>query len=455
MDSSALSRTLHSFLTQQLQQNSLFQDEDILSAVVTNAIASTMDTAAAASAEGDPAGILSTTCQAGNDFNGNMPARISSIFVILVAGAFGALFPVISSKASRLNIPPVFFFMAKYFGSGVIVSTALIHLMQPGSKALSSPCLGPGWNSYPFAYGIALFSIFGTFLVELLSRRYLERRGITHSHGDSGFERADDGTSTIGVHPTNSHHHQGDLENQLEELHHTHTHSDFRNNSNRDNVLNGLSPIGPKLDSKVDDGQQVYASTHSARSSSTSTVNNGIVEVASAEEDEIAMERNLAMQLGSIFILEFGIIFHSVFIGLSLAVSGPEFTSLYIVLVFHQLFEGLGLGTRIAVAPWPQRKSWIPWVLCVAFALTTPIAICIGLGVRHTYPPGSHRALVTNGIFDSISAGILLYVGLVELIGSEFLHNEDVQKAGTKKVLFAYGCMCAGAALMALLAKWV
>ena len=53
-------------------------------------------------------------------------------------------------------------------------------------------------------------------------------------------------------------------------------------------------------------------------------------------------------QLTSIFVLEFGIAFHSVFIGLTLAVSGSEFTTLYIVIVFHQTFEGLGLGSRLA-----------------------------------------------------------------------------------------------------------
>src|SRR5262249_34183896 len=45
-------------------------------------------------------------------------------------------------------------------------------------------------------------------------------------------------------------------------------------------------------------------------------------------------------QMTAIFILEFGIIFHSIFIGLTLAVSGTEFATLYVVLVFHQTFEG-------------------------------------------------------------------------------------------------------------------
>lgn len=124
-------------------------------------------------------------------------------------------------------------------------------------------------------------------------------------------------------------------------------------------------------------------------------------------------------QLLNVFVLEFGIIFHSVFIGLSLAVAGDEFKTLYIVLVFHQMFEGLGLGTRIATTNWDKHR-FTPWLLALGYTLCTPIAIAIGIGVRHSYPPGSRRALITNGVFDSISAGILVYTGLVELMAHEF-----------------------------------
>lgn len=61
-------------------------------------------------------------------------------------------------------------------------------------------------------------------------------------------------------------------------------------------------------------------------------------------------------QLTSVFILEFGVVFHSIFIGLTLAVSGDKFVTLYIVLVFHQMFEGLGLGSRLAMILWPRSK---------------------------------------------------------------------------------------------------
>ena len=125
-----------------------------------------------------------------------------------------------------------------------------------------------------------------------------------------------------------------------------------------------------------------------------------------------------AAQLTGVFILEFGVIFHSIFIGLTLALSGEEFITLYIVLVFHQSFEGLALGSRFASLEWPESKRWTPYILGAAYALSTPIAIAIGLGIRTQFSPGSRDFLIVNGIFDSLSAGILIYTGLVELMVS-------------------------------------
>jgi zinc transporter 1/2/3 len=154
-----------------------------------------------------------------------------------------------------------------------------------------------------------------------------------------------------------------------------------------------------------------------------------------------------AAQMTGIFILEFGIIFHSIFIGLTLAVSGAEFVTLYIILVFHQTFEGLGLGARLATVPWPKSKRWSPYLLGFGFGITTPIAIAVGLGVRNSYPPESETTLIVNGVFDSISAGILIYTGLVELMAHEFMFSPYMQKGPVKRLLGAFGLMCLGAGM--------
>jgi solute carrier family 39 (zinc transporter), member 1/2/3 len=194
-------------------------------------------------------------------------------------------------------------------------------------------------------------------------------------------------------------------------------------------------------------------------------------ELAEDWESPKEQAESYVSQITAIFILEFGIVFHSVFIGLTLAVSGNEFIPLYVVLVFHQTFEGLGLGTRLASAPWPKSKQNTPYWLALGFGISTPTAIAVGLGVRNTYPPASQTTLIVNGIFDSLSAGILIYTGLVELMAHEFMFSPKMRKAPIRTVIAAYLQMCLGAGtyymvsngrttvscdagLMALLGKW-
>ena len=71
-----------------------------------------------------------------------------------------------------------------------------------------------------------------------------------------------------------------------------------------------------------------------------------------------------------------------------------------------------------------------------------------------SYAPGNQKSLVVNGVFNSISAGILIYTGLVELMAHEFMFSSVMRRAKLRVVMSAFGMMCLGAALMALLGKW-
>ena len=158
-------------------------------------------------------------------------------------------------------------------------------------------------------------------------------------------------------------------------------------------------------------------------------------------------------QIAAFLILEFGVIVHSVIIGLTLATAGDEFSALYPVIVFHQSFEGLGIGARLSAIPFPRRLNWMPWALCTAYGLTTPIAIAIGLGVRTTYDSGSFTANIVSGVLDSTSAGILLYTGFVELIARDFLFNPE-RPDDDRVLAFMVVSLFLGAGIMALLGKW-
>ncbi|KAK6543048.1 hypothetical protein TWF694_006976 [Orbilia ellipsospora] len=174
-------------------------------------------------------------------------------------------------------------------------------------------------------------------------------------------------------------------------------------------------------------------------------------------ERALEATEDYASQLISVFIFEFGVVFHSVIIGLTLAVTGDNFTTLYIVLVFHQTFEGLALGTRLAVVPFSKGRRSTPYIMAIAYGLSTPLAIAIGLAARKSYTSNSSKAILIQGIFDSISAGILLYTGLIELMAHEFLFSETfrpVRRGKRRRLFAAYGCMMLGAGLMALLGYW-
>ena len=88
------------------------------------------------------------------------------------------------------------------------------------------------------------------------------------------------------------------------------------------------------------------------------------------------------------------------------------------------------------------------------YSAMAPLGIAVGLGVRTTYNPGSTTASLVSGTLDALSAGVLLYMGLVELLAHEFLFNPQMRDASTIKVAYACSCMIVSAGIMALLGRW-
>lgn len=322
-----------------------------------------------------------------------------------------------------MHVPKTAFFVAKYFGTGVIIATAIMHLLTPAFEALSSPCLeGLPIAAYPWAGGICFMTIFFMFFIEILISHY-DIFGGSHSHekgSDPSLDVLKKGSDASNT-PTPTAQQDQDLE------------SGMVNGKKDTRKSTGFTVPGLPNDLSYPPGGEDHLGHR---------------------RDHTEHDTNFAAQMTALFILEFGVIFHSIFIGLTLAVAGEEFVVLYIVLVFHQTFEGLGLGSRLATASWPRDKGYMPYLLAAGYALSTPIAIAIGLALKDSLQPEARSTLVVNGIFDSISAGILLYTGLVELMAHEFMFNPEMQKAGIRMKMFALGCVALGGGLMALLAVW-
>lgn len=155
-------------------------------------------------------------------------------------------------------------------------------------------------------------------------------------------------------------------------------------------------------------------------------------------------------------LLEYGVIFHSVMIGVSLGAMGTGFSTTFAALVFHQLFEGLGLGARIAMLVWPSGISSTikKWSMCLAYALTTSVGIAIGIGVHASVNMNGRAILLSTGILDSISAGILLYSGLCQLLYREWVVGE-MRDASTSKIIVALVSLFLGLFAMSFIGKWI
>ena len=156
----------------------------------------------------------------------------------------------------------------------------------------------------------------------------------------------------------------------------------------------------------------------------------------------------------SVLVMEAGVLFHSILIGITLVVAGDSFyRTLLVVIVFHQFFEGLALGARIAMLPggiFPGKA-----IMATAFALITPVGMAIGLGVLHSFNGNEKSTLVALGTLDALSAGILVWVGVVDMWARDWvIEGGEMTEAGMGRVAIGGIALIAGLVLMSLLGKW-
>lgn len=86
------------------------------------------------------------------------------------------------------------------------------------------------------------------------------------------------------------------------------------------------------------------------------------------------------------------------------------------------------------------------------FAITTPAGIGVGVAVASWYNGNSPRALVVEGLLDSMSAGILIYMALVDLIAADFL--SQTMRCNVRLQVVCYLALFLGAGAMSAIAIW-
>ncbi|KAL7173123.1 hypothetical protein ACSBR2_032570 [Camellia fascicularis] len=166
-------------------------------------------------------------------------------------------------------------------------------------------------------------------------------------------------------------------------------------------------------------------------------------------EEMVRMKQRLVSQ-----VLEIGIIFHSVIIGVTMGMSQNQCTirPLVAALAFHQIFEGMGLGGCIAQAGFSFGTTAY---MCFMFSVTTPLGIVLGMIIFWFtgYDDSSPNALILEGLLGSLSSGILIYMALVDLIALDFFHNKLMSsESWLKKASFI--ALTLGSTSMSILALW-
>ncbi|KAI1653687.1 Zip-domain-containing protein [Daldinia decipiens] len=312
----------------------------------------------------------------------NVPLRIALLFVILVTSFIGVAGPIFLKPILPQKFQPVFLIL-KQFGTGVIISTAFVHLFTHAELMFTNECLGELKYEATTA-AIVMAGMFFAFVIENVSHRLAQR---------------------------------------------------------------------------------FWARTQ---------YNGEVVGVA---------------------VLEAGIIFHSLLIGVTLVVAGDSFfVTLFVVILFHQMFEGIALGTRIASVGHFNRaegenanhaqliiddtaSTQVPiitdngdslqgnknlnslpishkFLMAAAFALVTPVGMAIGIGVLNQFNGNDPRTLITLGTLNALSAGILIWVGVVEMWAGDWMFGGELADAGALITTLGGLGLVAGMALMGFLGKW-
>ena len=250
-----------------------------------------------------------------------LTSHIYAIFIIMVISLLGTLLPITIDKVVKSDKGAFFIQIIKCFGTGVILSTAVIHMLIPAVEMFSNPCLTEVLPEYSGFAGIfILLGILGTHLIQVTAESY-------------------------------------------------------------------------------------------ARSNKNST----------SDDLEASHNHVLVFEQSSktaVYLLELGIASHSIIVGIALGVATDEFLTLLIALCFHQCFEGMALGAVVSDSKF--KGSRISRMMVLIYSLTTPLGIVIGIIIQQQYNDNSVAALMSQGVLEALASGILIYDGLVNIMGPHF-----------------------------------
>ncbi|KAG9250699.1 uncharacterized protein F5Z01DRAFT_343721 [Emericellopsis atlantica] len=92
--------------------------------------------------------------------------------------------------------------------------------------------------------------------------------------------------------------------------------------------------------------------------------------------------------------------------------------------------------------------------MALIFSLTTPLGMAIGIGVLQSFNGNDPTTIIVIGSFDAVSAGILIWIGVAEMLASDWIYDGPMGNAGLLQTCVALFGLVAGMALMSFLGRW-
>lgn len=244
----------------------------------------------------------------------NTPLQVGAVFIILFVSGLACSFPTLAKHFPGLRLSPRFFFAVRHFGTGVLIATAFVHLLPTAFISLGDPCLSGFWtDDYPAMPGA--ISLAGIFLVVIIEMVFHPGRRCTsmsdQSHNSQLMRTEPDAEAKAGaIKPVQ----------ELEPI-----------------PLPMTRPLGGRHSSI---GRTISANLAITDAPGQSDQRATLKQDATAATEvlsSLADEQKLRKDRLQCVLLEVGILFHSVFIGMALSVStGSDFVVLLIAISFHR-----------------------------------------------------------------------------------------------------------------------
>lgn len=105
----------------------------------------------------------------------NIPLRVGLLFVILVTSGIGVFTPILTTRFNLLSQDNIIFVILKQFGTGIVISTAFVHLFTHAQLMFANQCLGALQYEATTA-AVFMAGLFLSFFVDYLGARFVQWR---------------------------------------------------------------------------------------------------------------------------------------------------------------------------------------------------------------------------------------------------------------------------------------